>query len=69
MSVKIIIEVTHTENGIELKPEVNTLADGHCAHEMAFSMSIMDCATRAAKHINASGVNNANHYGENKHVH
>lgn len=69
MSVKIIIEVAHTENGIELKPEIHAPANGHCRHEMMFATSTVQAAMAAAKDV-GDFINNArNQTGEKKHVH
>lgn len=69
MSVTIIIEVIHTANGLELKPEIKTQANGHCRHEMAFATALVGMARGAADQISET-LNSFEHIsGENKHVH
>lgn len=69
MSVTIIIEVIHTANGLELKPEIKTQANGHCQHEMMFATSSVEATCDAAKELNELVNKFKNKYGENKHVH
>ena len=69
MSVTIVIEVTHTRNGIEIKPEIKTLADGHCQHEMMFATSAVEAVSDAANELNELINKFKNKRGENKHVH
>ncbi|ENK0985062.1 hypothetical protein AB2Z78_003422 [Salmonella enterica] len=37
MSVKVVFEFTHTENGIEVKPEIVDGGRGGCICEVAFA--------------------------------
>lgn len=69
MSVTIVIEVIHTANGLELKPEIKTLANYHCQHEMMFATSAVEATCEAVKELNEMINKSKNKYGEHKHVH
>ncbi|MGX5053147.1 hypothetical protein ACWKX9_05730 [Enterobacter asburiae] len=69
MPVTIVIEVVHTVTGLVLKPEIKTLANGHCKHEMMFATSAVEATCEAAKELNEMINKSKNKRGEHKYVH
>lgn len=65
MSVTIVIEVVHTENGLELTPEIQAPVSGHCQCEMMFATTTVQAAKNACNRFNQL----ANISGENTNVH
>ncbi|MGJ3447249.1 hypothetical protein [Enterobacter sp. PTB] len=65
MSVTIIIKVVHTEHGLELAPEIQAPASGHCACEMMFATTTVKAAMNAGNKFNQL----VKRSGENDHVH
>lgn len=69
MAVTLVIKFTHTENGIDVEPEINAKADYHCIHEMAHATATIECARRAAREINALLNKRETHWRGKKDVH
>jgi hypothetical protein len=65
MSITIVMKVIHTEHGLELLPEIQASANGHCACEMMFAETTVKAARNACNRFNQL----ANHSGENANVH
>lgn len=69
MSVTIVIKVIHTDEGLVLDPEIQTPANGHCQHEMAFATVHVAAAIEAVNKMNAKFSKLENKPGDKKHVH
>ena len=65
MSVTIVMKVVHTEHGLELTPEIQAPANGHCACEMMFATTTVQAARNACNRFNQL----TDLSGENKNVH
>ncbi|HCC3328776.1 TPA: hypothetical protein M4731_001391 [Salmonella enterica] len=65
MAVTIVMKVVHTEHGLELSPEIQAPANGHCACEMMFATTTVKAAMNAINRFNQL----VNRSGENKYVH
>ncbi|ECX0641787.1 hypothetical protein AHX13_21655 [Salmonella enterica subsp. enterica serovar Newport] len=52
MSVKVVFEFTHTEDGIDVKSDVVHAAEGCCACEVAFAVTTITTVRSAVAKIN-----------------
>ncbi|WBQ81046.1 hypothetical protein PEE20_15915 [Salmonella enterica subsp. enterica serovar Bispebjerg] len=52
MTVKVILEFTHTEDGIDVKSGVVHAADGYCHCETAFAAEAIEHVQEMVKFVN-----------------
>ncbi|EAY3849542.1 hypothetical protein OQN83_001127 [Salmonella enterica] len=52
MSVKVVFNITHTENGIDVKSEIADTGQGACVCEIAFAVEAVKDITCVAGKVN-----------------